>query len=53
MKAYINAKKKLAELEVKRHVSPFFWRQWEDAKKKLRKLEQQMTGQQTQIFNQQ
>jgi len=53
MKAYNNAKKKLAKLEMQRHISPYFWRQWEATKKKLAKLERKLQGQQTQIFNQQ
>jgi hypothetical protein len=52
-RAYTNTKRKLAELEVKKNISPYFWRKWEAANKKLRKLEQQMTGQQQQIFNHQ
>ena len=52
--AYYNlTKQKVKELEAKRTISPYFWEQWEKAKKKLRKLEQQMTGQQQQIFNHQ
>lgn len=52
-RAYTNTKKKLAELEVKKNISPYFWRQWEAAKKKLGKLEKKITGHQQQIFNHQ